>query len=74
MKITLWTRIKAWFAHSETIAWARLQAALGLAVAILTYVDPQLIAPVLPSAYLPWFLLANGIATEVLRRRRATDL
>lgn len=74
MEITLWQRVRAWFSDSETIAFARLQTALGFIAAAITVLDPQLIAPILPSEYLPWFLLFNGLATEWLRRRRETDL
>jgi len=66
--------LKRWFRDSETLLWARLQTALGFAVSVLTFVDPQLLAPVLPSKWFPVFLLANGLATEYLRRRRASDL
>lgn len=67
----MWSRIKAFFRDSETIFWARLQFVLGAAAAAVTYIDPQMIAPVLSPQVLPWFLLANGIATEYLRRRRS---
>ena len=70
----MWQRIKTFFKGSETIAWALLQTALGFAVSVLTFVDPQLLAPVLPPKWFPVFLLANGLATEYLRRRRASDL
>lgn len=36
-------------------------------------IDPNLFAPVLGD-YFPWFLIANGLLTELLRRRRADDL
>jgi len=77
MKITLWQRIRAWFKDSETIAWARAQAAIGVAAQILTFVDPQMVVSAIPVEYARWaglFLLLNGLATEWLRRRRATDL
>jgi hypothetical protein len=70
----MWSRTKSFFKSSETIFWARVQAVLGLLALAVTFVDPQLIAPVLDPKYLPWFLLANGIGTEYLRRRRAGDL
>lgn len=70
----MWTRIKAFFADSETIFWARLQAALGTVALALTYVDPAVLEPIIPGKWFPLFLVANGIATEFLRRRRATDL
>jgi hypothetical protein len=66
----MWNRIKAFFSDSETIAWARIQAALGTVALILTYVEPTVLAPIIPSEWFPAFLVANGIATEFLRRRR----
>jgi hypothetical protein len=66
----MWNRIKAFFFESETIAWARIQAALGAVALILTYVEPTVLAPISPSEWVPGFLVANGIATEFLRRRR----
>lgn len=70
----MWERIKTFFADSEVIFWARLQLALGGLAAAVTYFDPGLLAPILPVEWLPWVVFANGIATEYLRRRRATDL
>ncbi|PAQ06784.1 hypothetical protein [Mesorhizobium temperatum] len=70
----MWTRIKSYFSDSETIFWARLQAAIGVVAAVVTYVDPQVLAPLIPSEIFPWFLVINGLLTEFLRRRRAEDL
>jgi hypothetical protein len=70
----MWTRIKAFFSGSETIAWARLQMFVGAAAEIVTYIDPQVLSPIIPHEWFPAFLVANGLATEFLRRRRATDL
>ena len=70
----MWQRIKEFFRDSETIFWARFQTALGTVAAILTYLEPTVLAPVLPPEWFPWFLLMNGLATEYLRRRRADDL
>lgn len=67
-------RFSAWFSNSETILWARVQAVAGAVAAAVTFVDPTLLAGVLPGEWLPWVLLGNGIATEVLRRLRADDL
>jgi len=66
----MWNRIKAFFRDSETIFWARLQAFLGVAGAAVTYVDPSVLQPVLPPEWFPWLLVANGLLTEYLRRRR----
>lgn len=71
----MWDRIKTFFRDSEVLAWARIQAALGFVALVLTYVDPAMMSPLIGDvAWFPWLVLANGIATEYLRRRRATDL
>lgn len=72
--MTMWTRIKRIFSDSETIFWARLQAALGVVAGVVTYVDPQVLAPIIPGEWFPYFLVVNGVLTEFLRRRRAEDL
>lgn len=70
----MWTRIKAFFSDSETVFWARAQAALGIVAGIVTYVEPQVLAPIIPGDWFPVFLVINGVLTEYLRRRRADDL
>jgi hypothetical protein len=68
----MWSKLKAWFYHSETIAWARIQALIGIAAQVLTFVDPQMVVAVIPVEYARYaslFLLLNGLATEWLRRR-----
>ena len=74
MKITLWQRVKRFFADSETIAWARIQAALGILAGIVTYVDPVVLQPIIPPDWFPVLLVANGLLTEYLRRRRENGL
>jgi hypothetical protein len=71
----MWEKIKAFFKSSETIFWARLQTVLGFVSLALTYVDPSVVQPIFggDAQKFGWFLLANGIATEYLRRRR-TDM
>lgn len=73
-KVTMWTRIKAFFSDSETIFWARLQAFIGVVAGIVTYVDPAVLQPIIPGDWFPVFLVINGVLTEFLRRRRAEDL
>ncbi|MER8602777.1 hypothetical protein NKH48_03145 [Mesorhizobium sp. M1233] len=70
----MWSRIKKLFSDSETIFWARFQAALGVVAVVVTYVDPQVLSPIIPSEWFPLFLVINGVLTEFLRRRRAEDL
>lgn len=74
MKITLWQRIKAFFAHSETIFLARLQVLAGILGAAWLTIDPSLFGAYLPPEWLPVYLFAAGIITEVARRYRAKDL
>ena len=69
----MWEKLKAFFKYSETIVLARAQMLLGVAAVALTYADPILFKPVLGD-WFPWFLLANGIATEYLRRRRDENM
>lgn len=70
----MWESIKAFFSGSETIFWARLQVLIGAIAAAIVYFDPGLLAPVLPAGWLPWVVLANGVATEYLRRRNDPEL
>lgn len=70
----MWERIKNFFGDSETIFWARVQVAIGAIAAAVTYFEPSLLAPVLPAGWLPWVVVANGLATEYLRRRRDPDM
>lgn len=72
--MTVWQRIKRFFKGSETIFWARLQAALGVVAGVITYVDPTVLQPILPPEWFPWLLVVNGLLTEYLRRRREKDL
>lgn len=67
-------KIKEFCRYSETIFWARLQMLIGAAAVAVTYVDPAVFQPVLGAQWFPWFLVANGLATEYLRRRRDEDM
>lgn len=66
--------IRKFFKDSETIAWARLQALVGTVLVVILQTDPHLVAPVIPTKWFPWYLLASGIITEVLRRLREEDM
>ena len=70
----MWQRIKTFFKDSETIFWTRLQAFIGVVAVIVTYVEPEVLAPVLPPSWAPWMVVANGILTEYLRRRREAGM
>lgn len=67
----MWTAIRRFFKDSETIFWARLQVLVAFIVGIVTFVDPSLVAAVIPVEWVPAWLLISGIATEWLRRRRS---
>lgn len=65
--------LRKWFRDSETILWARIQAVIGVLAVALTFVDPSLVTQIIEPKYIPFFILANGIATEYLRRYRSGD-
>jgi hypothetical protein len=69
-------KIKAWFKNSVTILWARLVAITGafLAIAPSLTANPDIgnaVHAILKPQYLPWYVIAIGIITEVARRRTA---
>lgn len=70
----MWAKLRNWFRDSETIFFARLQAFLGIVAGIVTYVQPEVLAPIIPADWFPWFLVVNGLLTEWLRRRRDEDM
>ncbi|WEX10265.1 hypothetical protein [Chelativorans sp. AA-79] len=70
----MWQRIKNFFLDSETIFWARLQSFIGVLATVLVAIEPTMIAPYLPPAWVPAWFIFNGFATEYLRKRRAADL
>ena len=74
MKITLWQRVRAWFKDSETIFLARLQMLAGILAGAWLTIDPSLFGAYMPPEWLPIYLFAAGIITEVARRYRAKDL
>jgi hypothetical protein len=62
-----WDYIKPIFKDSEVLFFGRLQALVGVAMATN-------FAPIIPSKWLPYYIIASGIITELARRNRATDL
>lgn len=73
----MWDRLKAAFAHSVTILWARLVALAGLLLASgqALIADPNVndaIRAVLRPEYIPYYVIAIGLITELCRRRTAT--
>jgi len=71
-----WDNTKAFFKRSETIFYARLQVLSGFFLAAFTGIDWTTVTVKLDDAkqslYLAGGLIANGIITELLRRRNAT--
>jgi hypothetical protein len=70
----MWDNIKAWFKHSLTILWARAVTLAGLLLAAgdALLSDPNVtgaIQSVLQPKYIPYFVIAIGIITELARRR-----
>lgn len=58
--------IKDFFRNSETILWARLQVLIGAVWVVLSTAD---LSPVLSGKYLTYWLILNGVVSELLRRR-----
>lgn len=68
--------VKAWFKHSLTILWARLLVlgAFSLESAHSLSGDPAVdaaIRAILRPEYIPFYVIAIGIITELCRRRTA---
>ena len=72
----MWEKIKAAFKHSITILWARVVALLGrlLAAGQSLLGDPNVsgaIQTILQPRYIPYYVIAVGLITELARRRSA---
>lgn len=70
----MWDKIKAWFKHSLTILWARVVAVTGLLMAAgeALLADPNVssaMQSVLQPKYIPYYVIAIGLITELARRR-----
>lgn len=66
------------FKHSITILWARLQVAAGVVVALVMALatDPNVTSAVqaaLQPKFIPYYVIAIGLITEIARRRTARD-
>ncbi len=73
----MWDKIKAWFKNSLTILWARVQVLAGvIAAAVLALLqDPSITGAVqsaLQPKFIPYYVIAIGLITEVARRRTAS--
>lgn len=72
----MWDKIKAWFCYSVTILWARVVALAGILLAALESVagDPAVNAAIqqaLQPKFIPYYVIAIGLVTELARRRTA---
>ena len=72
----MWEKIKTWFKHSVTILWARLVALVGLLLAVGQPLlgDPNVnsaMQSILQPKFIPYYVIAIGIVTELARRRTA---
>lgn len=67
-----WWKFHDSFHGSDTIVWARAQLMLGCAYTAMQGVDIS--AFVSDHRLLQCYIFANALATEMLRRRNATDL
>lgn len=72
--MTMWEKVKAFFAYSETILLARLQVFAGIVLGVFLQLDPSLFEAYIPSKWTPLYLLAIGVATEIARRRNDPNL
>ena len=70
----MWSKTKSWFGNSLTILWARIQVLAGLLAAFLMALatDPNVtgaIQIVLEPRFIPYYVIAIGLITEIARRR-----
>lgn len=69
-------KLKAWFRHSLTILWARVVALAGLLLVAgqSALADPSVsgaVQALLQPKYMPYYVIAIGLITELARRRTA---
>ena len=72
----MWDKIKTWFRHSVTILWARVVALAGLLLAAGQSLlgDPSVnsaMQSILQPKFIPYYVIAIGVITELARRRTA---
>jgi hypothetical protein len=76
----MWERIKAWFKHSATILWARILGLGGFVFAALDATANLFELPgireniqlLLDPKYVPYYIIAIALVTELARRRTLT--
>ena len=72
----MWNKIRSWFRNSVTIFWTRVQVLVGLTAASLMALasDPNVtgaIQSALQPKFIPYYVIAVGLITEIARRRTA---
>ena len=72
----MWNKVRVWFRNSVTILLARVQVLAGVVVACLMALasDPNVtgaIQAALQPKYIPYYVIAIGLITEMARRRTA---
>ena len=72
----MWNKIRSWFKNSVTILWARTQVVAGIIAATLMALasDPNVTSAIqaaLQPKFIPYYVIAIGLITEVARRRTA---
>ena len=70
----MWIKAKSSFKNSITILWARIQMLAGVVAASLLALaqDPNVtgaIQTVLQPKFIPYYVIAIGLITEIARRR-----
>jgi hypothetical protein len=71
---SMWSKTKSWFGNSLTILWARIQVLAGLLAAFFMALaaDPNVTGAIqvaLEPRFIPYYVIAIGLITEVARRR-----
>ena len=77
---TPWQRLLLVFRNSETVLWARAQVLVGALMALAegatSFVqDPAIsgaVQQIVKPEYLPFYVIAIGLVTELVRRHRTT--
>jgi len=72
----MWNKIRSSFRNSITILWARTQVLAGLIAAMLMALasDPNVTSAIqtaLQPKFIPYYVIAIGLITEIARRRTA---
>ena len=72
----MWSKLKLLFKHSVTILWARIVALGGVLLALgqSLVADPNVngaIQQALQPKFIPYYVIAIGLVTELARRRTA---